>query len=684
MINELGTGGVGVIYRVFDQRMDKEVALKVLNTHSVSDDIVMRFQREARSASQLAHPNLINIYDFGISSSNEPYMVMELVKGKTLNALLKRRGRFSQEETVAIVLQICSAMAHAHKNGVIHRDLKSSNIMLQDTADGAIFVKILDFGIAKLGRDNEQSLTHTGQVIGTARYMSPEQATGKPVDHRTDIYSIGCVMYELLTGKVPFRAETYMEVLTKHVEDPVPILNENCSFFEPEHKLDRILQRALAKSPEERFQSMNDFADALRALNAVAEENPDTRASATKGGTSKRVRIWLVAAVLLFIGLGTASASVYFSSQSVVSVEKLNARFVRSEFGFNWIVVPPDCTSAELESLKMLKGVTRLRSENRDFNDACLSAVSTLPLDVLNLSETKVTNDGLKIVRKIKTLKCLMLDYNRQIDDVGVERLRNHPALQVLSLAGTGVTDECAPAICSLRQLRALELRDCGSVTNRLIDHVVSMSELKMLSIGNTGITGDAMSKLGAFKNLRFLRVNNIGLTDADLDRIGARRLQALLMDSNPAITDAAVLRLERFTSLSFISVRHCPKVTLSALLTLLARTSCNSDNNFFRFLEPPKELARIHWNFYYDPVYFDTGYQGFVNRYGKWFGYGANLDVQRGWFNKLKGFMNDPKVSSTLTPTARAQLDALVQKYTQASTLFEIKDMYENTDLDR
>lgn len=217
-IGEIGSGGMGVIYKAWHSSLKKNVAIKIL--HQVNQQTVMRFQREAQAASTLRHDNVIAVLDFGATDEGQPYMVMDFVEGKPLSDLINQRGALPVDSALNIFKQICSGIGHAHGKGVVHRDLKPSNVMLSDPDKWNPHVHIVDFGIAKvLGPEETEAgkLTQTGDVFGSPLYMSPEQCFGKKVDFRSDIYSIGCIMFEVLTGKPPFMGETIMDTMLKQM-----------------------------------------------------------------------------------------------------------------------------------------------------------------------------------------------------------------------------------------------------------------------------------------------------------------------------------------------------------------------------------------------------------------------------------------------------------------------------------
>lgn len=230
---EIGSGGMGVVYKGRDQMFDRTVALKVLHGKLLSDPLSKkRFEQEGRATITLVHPNLISVYHYGFSAGGHPFIVMEYVDGKGLDKLLEQIKNLTVEEFVDIFMQACDALGHAHERGIIHRDLKPSNLMVVESGrKKEKQVKIVDFGISKIlphGRFSGQDLTSAGDVVGSPLYMSPEQCKGLPLDGRSDIYSLGCLMYQAISGCLPFLGENALQTLSKHICDPPPPLTRLC------------------------------------------------------------------------------------------------------------------------------------------------------------------------------------------------------------------------------------------------------------------------------------------------------------------------------------------------------------------------------------------------------------------------------------------------------------------------
>jgi eukaryotic-like serine/threonine-protein kinase len=253
----VGTGGMSSVYRAHDRLLEREVALKVLHQQFTADtDYVERFRREARSVAQLSHPNIVTVIDRG-EQDDRQFIVFEYVRGENLKTLVQRVGPLPEQEAVRLTLQIARALGFAHDKGLVHRDVKPQNVLLN--GDGQ--AKVTDFGIAR--SLDVGGLTQTGTVMGTSDYIAPEQARGSKVDAQSDIYSLGAVLYELLTGEVPFPGDNFVAVAMRHINEPPPSVRERRPDVSP--RLDAVIRRAMAKEPRDRFGSMDELCGELSA-----------------------------------------------------------------------------------------------------------------------------------------------------------------------------------------------------------------------------------------------------------------------------------------------------------------------------------------------------------------------------------------------------------------------------------
>src|SRR5438067_6648457 len=256
----VGSGGMSSVYRARDRLLERAVALKILHEQFTrDDDYVERFRREARAVAQLAHPNIVTVIDRGEQEGRQ-FIVFEYVDGMNLKELMTQEGPLSPREAIELALQVARGLSFAHDQGLVHRDVKPQNVLL----DGDGRAKVTDFGIAHAV--DVDGMTITGTIMGTSNYIAPEQARGQPVDEQTDVYSLGCVLYELLAGEVPFDGDNFVAVAMRHVNDPVPSVREVRPGVPPH--LDWAIRCAMAKDHGERFDSMADFAAELEACHA--------------------------------------------------------------------------------------------------------------------------------------------------------------------------------------------------------------------------------------------------------------------------------------------------------------------------------------------------------------------------------------------------------------------------------
>ncbi len=276
VVRLLGEGGMGAVYEG-EQVLGttkRKVAVKTLHPHLSKDPkIQARFMREVGTLAGLQHPNTIQVFDFGTTPDGILFIVMEFLQGKSLADTLEKDGPMQPDRVGNIIRQVCGSLEEAHASDIVHRDLKPDNIVLIERAGQKDFVKVLDFGIAKRSKETdsqEQKLTQQGMVLGTPPYMSPEQFTGKPIELRSDIYSLAVMAYEMLTGKLPFRADTAWEWATQHMtQPPIPIETMAEGMRAPE-SMRAAIQRGLAKAPEDRFASVKEFGEAFLGLGQVA------------------------------------------------------------------------------------------------------------------------------------------------------------------------------------------------------------------------------------------------------------------------------------------------------------------------------------------------------------------------------------------------------------------------------
>lgn len=304
LLDRIGEGGMAEVFRARHNHLGKELAIKLLKPSFAADPRVReRFVREARALSRVAHDNVVDVTDIGETPDGSVFMAMELLEGEGLHELLAREGPLPWARTKLIALQVCRALFAAHQEGVVHRDVKPENCWRSRRGANHDFIKVLDFGIAKMHPapgEVLEKLTETGEVFGTPAYMSPEQAAGRPADGRSDIYAVGVMLYRMATGSLPFIGNTAVIVLGKHMhEPPVPPRSLATDSTCPP-ALETIILRALAKDPSDRFPSMKDLAGALAQVSSNTSTNG---AAAVAAARPRRAIVWWAVVVVIACAL---------------------------------------------------------------------------------------------------------------------------------------------------------------------------------------------------------------------------------------------------------------------------------------------------------------------------------------------------------------------------------------------
>lgn len=560
VVSRLGVGGMSVVYLAYDPKMDRHVAIKLLRTTGSQEEMVLRFHREAKTASQLNHPKIIKIYDFGVDG-DEPYMVLEHLEGDSLDEYLDKEGRLSWADTAEIVVQICEGMSNAHKNNVVHRDLKCSNIMLTGTRNPTDNLKILDFGIAKVTEVTDKELTQTGLLIGSPNYMSPEQGLGQDIDQRSDIYSLGCMIYQMLTGVKPFDADNSIDIVLNQIEKPAPALVDAGYLFD--EPIEKLVAKCLEKNPCDRFENMD-------ALKTEIESNLASKSEARrfftnvpqqtismmlqKDSNSKWIVISFGSLILLLVS---------FFVIRILSFEpqNLNLKKVKSE-SYNIInkdrviaIKKENGNCRELIQLSRYDDLDHLKlwSNSDEIGDSDLKYITPLKVELLGLVGSKITDDGLKELAKIKSLKSLVLNENKKITDSGIANLKEIPDLEILSISETRITNIGLEQIAKIKTLKCLDLRKVETIDS--VSALKTLPELKCLLFEHFAHKDKLFSELSAFTNLKFLYLDSMGVNDSDLKKLPQIPLGYVAFTNNE-ITDAGLKYLFPFKTLKFVDLR--------------------------------------------------------------------------------------------------------------------------------
>ena len=470
-LSVIGAGGAGVIYKARQMPLGRLVAVKMIHSHVMSDVAVKRFQQEAKTISTLSHPNIISVYDFGLSEDNQPFMIMDYVEGTPLSDIVDEMEKLPPDLVRNIACQICDGLAHAHRHGFLHRDLKPSNVMIVTLETGAKVVKILDFGLAKLlfgEEENEEHLTKAGETVGTPAFMSPEQVMGKGMDQRSDIYSLGCLMYHCLSGDPPFVGETKMETMLMQLNNkPAPINEDEDDPLVPP-ALEKIVLQLLEKSPAARFQDMLTLKTALESYDrklfdsstreeTQEKENEEEDIESETREDQKR-RNLVIAICIVAVAITSSAYLVLFQlgffNQQYANMKKVDdgdgpgqpelskKKKKKKKDPFYSDAYVDDqflglverrkrersvdsegaaISDKSLEALHQVRHLEKLILKGSPITDAGLLYLKGLPISDLNLEKTRISDDGMQTLVALKELQKLYVS-DTEIGDRGIDR----------------------------------------------------------------------------------------------------------------------------------------------------------------------------------------------------------------------------------------------------------------------
>jgi serine/threonine protein kinase len=530
-----GWGGMSVIYKARQRGTGLVVAIKMLHSLLMTDQSLRRFQQEAKAIMSLRHPNIITVHDFGVSEHGQPYMVMDFIEGKTLADVIKDKGTLSLEESLHRFIQLTDALDHAHQVGVLHRDLKPSNIMISNKDGNFEDARIVDFGIAKLldkeGDSDDGHLTQTGELFGSPLYMSPEQCRGSQVDARTDIYSMGCVMYETLTGQPPFKGATIVDTLMLQMSAPAKSLAEACPERRFPHQLENVIAKALQKDPSDRYPTMKHMELALMEI------QPNQKLSGAPIWRNRQKK------------LATIPVFVYCTGVAFLMLT------IGAALWWKWTYAPPVWNSNSTKNEVLKPSLTGDNNSVANITDSGRVKIADSIVTLLTAPRGKITAATLQ--------KCLNTDLgltelnlkDAHIGDTGTEYFTNQRSLKSLLLDETNVGDLTLSRLTSLPNMEKLSLRET-KITDRGLGFLLNLQNMTAIYLSETQVTDQGMHRIAQFSKLKELSASSTGITDAGLESL--RRLSLTkLHASDTKIGDLGAASLSDMVSLEELHLRH-------------------------------------------------------------------------------------------------------------------------------
>jgi serine/threonine protein kinase len=525
-IESIGEGGMGVIYKARHKHLNKVVAVKTLHSHLTNADLIKRFEIEGKAVSILSHPNIIGVQDFGLTQTGQPYMILDYVPGQTLADALRQYGHVPMDQFIPIFLQVCDALSHAHERSVLHRDVKPSNIMLVANQKNGFDVRIMDFGIAKLMNESEsggQNLTKTGDAIGSPIYMSPEQARGAKMDHRSDLYSLGCVMYECLSNSPPFCGNTALDTMMMHLDTkPLP-LSQASMGLKIDPRLEQIVMRLLEKDPADRYQSMDEVRtdlivlqdpDKTSVLPSVRDSQLVTAIQKARLVEKEKKKLKDKAPLIAII-----SGVVIFTA---ACVGVLLWNIPHTEGGDKKQSKPASASSsigdtdtsdlkAEAEKKIAAEKMKKELKERESEGDKEFAAGDTLPYvdtprQVLKNQVDK--NSSIISVRPV---------LGGSLSDADMATIKEATLATRIGLTRFPITDS---GFDNLKDLKKLEVLDISSTRAKDLKFLANLKALKVLIVAHLKLSPEAFDRIGHLTKLTELNISFTPVTDSDLQKL--------------------------------------------------------------------------------------------------------------------------------------------------------------------
>ncbi len=560
IVTTIGQGGMGKVYLVVDLEKNRQVALKTLERDLNDQAAWGRFEREARNASRLNHPNIARVYDFGKLTSAVPYLVMELVTGQTLHERIKTKGPLSEAETLTVFLAMSAALQHAHQMDILHRDIKPSNIIvITDPVGKIIDAKLIDFGLAKcFGADEfAQSLTATGEIIGSPYYMSPEHWNSEALGPGSDIYSLGITLFESLTGKVPFCGENAFATAISHNTADLPLLANYDTTLLDESDWQIVLNKMLAKSINDRYSSCSQLAHDLYCIanGEAVNEQLETAEIYGPAKSSKLNQIWLLVGASALFLLLTTVVSLYFSLTN-----KPMARMPKHPDLFDRMPSHIDKVAEAGPNFTVYRDRKRTV-----FKFPMKNSIGTMTIGK-NFVETMAMGN-IEVMR------------NEKIQFRPNELFLSHPELfqkfdandlTSLYIQGepTAITDEILANINHLTRLETLVLRDCN-LTSKAVATLNCFPQLDNLTLVDTEISGDGVTKLRRLRQLDSLTANDVRNPSAFLTKLSGQSQLRSLSLKNAGLKDNELKLIAQMANLKDLTIGGNREITNQGLAYL-------------------------------------------------------------------------------------------------------------------
>jgi serine/threonine protein kinase len=590
IIRLVGTGGMGAVYKAHHLLLNKEVALKILHAPNLTEAAWRRFQREAQAIARLSHPNIVQVFDFGVAENNTPYYTMEYLTGQSLADRLSAGGPIPLAQTVQLFLQICQGLAAAHAKGIIHRDLKPANIFLATdfaSSNANEMVKIVDFGIAGLaeGSPDEQKLTAIGTIFGSPLYISPEQSLGEVVTAASDIYSCGCALFETLVGRPPFRGKNAMATFLMHQKSPVPELNDISPALQFPERMSSLTTRMLAKDKDERLQSFQEVAAELQQILKSTRRSRKARAKKTSPVPSPDLDADAITHKLKQPPSKKPTLSAFIPAVTVI-VFLIGA-------GSLWLRLehPMDKTGQKTQTKQIAKSQVRAAAFDQNIGPYLKTAAADIDqgrkfafprdksLGLLYWHYKPGTRDLGYAPKNFQAQNNCLVPPQALLHLIAFDVLSDVPQnfsgfgpndLDYLALSDDFIwTDRHMVYIGKLTGLHTL-IADEAGISDKCIADLNHLVNLEALSVGATKLTGTGLSNLLRLSKLQKFAASDIAKMSAALKTMtGSQSLTNLEVDGCK-LSDDDLKVIGTMTNLGLLDIGNNPKITDKGLQTIV------------------------------------------------------------------------------------------------------------------
>lgn len=603
VIRELGKGSSGTVFLCRDQLLRKLVAIKSLN--EIGRSSLLSFQNEAKATSKLIHSNIVSVLDFGVTEAGKPYMVLEYFNGLNLDQYIAAESPVAVRVLLEIFEQICDALIYAHQRKIFHRDLKPSNVLIVDSPGGELEVRLIDFGVAALKHINESSeeaprADQSATLVGTPPYMSPDQASGKTYDGRSEIYSLGCVLFEALTGRPPFVGQSALETINMHAHASIPSLCDTMGDarltedFSME-ALEKVIETCLSKDPRDRFQSVSELKDSLTAISAGLA--PDAADSANQLADSRLRpavgrKIWIAGVLLVTVIVSTGVAGLFVVVDSMLGTDSTipeqdpkgsqltqkreavgNGIRLRVS-GADWLAITDYDKKRALKRLKQA-GQPKQIWMGAPFSKAIWRHLKDLELTGLGIDYIKLTDEDVASLAKLDSLRILVFS-RVDVTDANLDKISTMKNLHTLVLQSSKVSDSGLAKLVSLPNLTKLSVGGMAQVNDDSVEVLLKIPHLKALSIGKTGITANGALRLIESGHIKGICLSGIHLTPAVFAGLRKSGIEGLGLMNTVFPEQESPEQIANMKYLQAVDLRNCASVTEQVIDLIRAKRAKN------------------------------------------------------------------------------------------------------------